>query len=118
MGGGSSLLRAQKGAEPLTFAIDKQECVSCHAGPHGDQFTKPANRALPCERCHGVEVFRPAARFDHARDTAFALDGAHRGVPCARCHAATKGANGKNVVGYRGVSTACESCHPVTGGKS
>jgi len=117
-GDGSSLIRAPKASQPLTFAVEKQECVSCHADPHGDQFSKPANRSLSCERCHGAEMFRPAARFDHGRDTAFPLDGAHRGVPCARCHASLKGANGKNVIRYRGVSTACESCHPVTGGKS
>jgi hypothetical protein len=116
-GGRSTLVRAAKGGTPLTFAVAKQACVDCHAGPHGDQFSKPAARAFACERCHSVDVFRPATRFDHARDTAFPLDGAHRGVPCARCHGSAKAPNGDRIVRYRGVSTACESCHPVTGEK-
>ncbi|HEU4725891.1 MAG TPA: cytochrome c3 family protein [Candidatus Eisenbacteria bacterium] len=113
----ATLLRPAKGLEPLTFAVARQECVACHAGPHGDQFTKPAARALACEKCHGVDVFKPATRFDHGRDTAFALEGAHRGVACARCHATVKSPGGDPVVRYRGVSAACESCHPVSGGK-
>jgi len=113
----STLLRAAKGPDTLTFAIARQECVSCHAGPHGDQFGKPAARALACERCHGLEMFKPATRFDHGRDTAFALEGAHRGVACARCHATVRSPGGERIVRYRGVSAACESCHSVTGGK-
>ena len=113
----STLLRAAKGPDPLTFAIARQECVSCHAGPHGDQFAKPASRALSCERCHGVDLFKPATRFDHGRGTAFALEGAHRGVACARCHATVKAPEGERIVRFRGVSTACESCHPVSGEK-
>jgi hypothetical protein len=113
----STLIRATRPVPPLTFAVAKQACADCHAGPHGDQFTKPAARAMACERCHGVEVFRPATGFDHARDTAFPLDGAHRGVPCARCHGPVKSPNGDRIVRYRGVPTACESCHPVTGEK-
>ena len=117
----TSLIRAERRAKPLTFAVPGQACVSCHEDPHAGQFAAPAARARACERCHGLEAFRPAARFDHGRDTAFPLDGAHKGVACARCHATVPatagGSGGKRVVRYRGVSAACESCHPTSGEK-
>jgi len=117
-GGRSTLARAARPPAALTFAVAKQECVGCHQNPHGDQFARPAASARSCERCHAVDVFRPASRFDHGRDTAFALDGAHRGVPCAKCHPAAAAAKGARVIRYRGVSPKCESCHTVTGAKS
>ena len=116
-GGRSTLVRAARPLAALTFAVAKQECVGCHSNPHGDQFDRPAASARACERCHGLDLFRPASRFDHGRDTAFALDGAHRGVACAKCHPTVAGAKGARVVRYRGVSTKCESCHTVTGAK-
>ena len=127
-GHGASLVRAERRASPLTFAVAERACASCHADPHAGQFASPASRARTCERCHGLEAFRPAERFDHGRDTAFPLDGAHKGVACARCHAAatvasSAGATGtgagaaKKIVRYRGVSAACESCHPTSGAK-
>ncbi|HET7903787.1 MAG TPA: cytochrome c3 family protein [Candidatus Eisenbacteria bacterium] len=113
----STLVRAARRPADLTFAVAKQACADCHKSPHGDQFDRPAASARACERCHGVDVFHPASRFDHARDTAFPLDGAHRGVACAKCHAADAAVKGARVVRYRGVSTKCETCHPVTGAK-
>ena len=117
----ASLVRSPRRPTPLTFAVAGQTCASCHEDPHAGQFAVPATRARACERCHDLEVFRPAARFDHGRDTAFPLDGAHRGVACSRCHATVTAASGsesgKRVVRYRGVSPACESCHPTSGEK-
>ncbi|HSQ61511.1 MAG TPA: hypothetical protein VLT84_13995 [Acidobacteriota bacterium] len=113
----STLVRAARRPAGLTFAVAKQACADCHKSPHGDQFERPPASARSCERCHGADVFRPASRFDHARDTAFPLDGAHRGVACAKCHAAGAAVKGARVVRYRGVSTKCETCHPVTGAK-
>jgi len=58
-----------------------------------------------------MDAFRPARRFDHNRDAAFSLKGAHANVPCARCHRSVAGPSGKPVVIYRPVPTACEACH-------
>jgi hypothetical protein len=113
----STLVRAPRPPADLTFAVARRECAACHQSPHGNQFDRPAGSARACERCHGLDVFRPASRFDHDRDTGFALDGAHRVVACAKCHATVAGTKGARVVRYRGVSTKCESCHPVTGVK-
>ncbi len=115
---GSTLVRAKARIPAMTFAIAEQACADCHKDPHAGQFGRPAARAATCERCHDLDRFRSASRFDHGRDTAFALDGAHRGVACAACHVAARGAKGAGVIQYRGVSSKCEACHTVTGGKS
>ena len=95
---------------PLLFAAPKGGCAGCHANPHGTQFASRGARGT-CESCHGVDAFRPASGFDHNRDAAFSLKGAHSNVPCERCHRSTRGADGKPIVVYRPVPTACEACH-------
>jgi hypothetical protein len=54
-------------------------CATCHRDPH--QGTLGA----ACASCHDANVWKPAARFEHAR-AAFALTGKHAGVACVRCH--------------------------------
>ena len=95
---------------PMLFAAPKGGCAGCHANPHGNQFAARGARGT-CESCHGVDRFRPASGFDHNRDAAFSLKGAHSNVPCERCHRSTRGADGKPIVIYRPVPTACEACH-------
>lgn len=95
---------------PLVFAAPRGGCAGCHTNPHGNQFAARAGRGT-CESCHGVDGFRPARGFDHNRDAAFSLKGAHTGVPCERCHRTARGADGKPMVIYRPVPTACEACH-------
>lgn len=85
-------------------------CRGCHEDVHGGQFAKrPAGGA--CERCHDVTAFRPASGFDHERDAAFSLKGAHAKVPCGQCHKPSRGPDGKPTIVYRGVPSACEACH-------
>lgn len=86
-----------------------KECRSCHKDPHGRQFT--GDRTADCSACHGVDAFRPASHFDHDRDSAFALAGAHAKVPCASCHKRGALPDGSQGVVYRTVPTACEACH-------
>jgi hypothetical protein len=102
-----TLLRAAATA-PLPFQIEKRACADCHENPHGAQFR---DRKGGCESCHGLDSFRPASRFDHDKDAAFRLRGAHAGVACERCHKAARDRAGKRVVAYKGVSTRCEDCH-------
>lgn len=82
-------------------------CAGCHATPHGTQFAARADRG-GCDACHDADAWRPAARFDHERDAAFSLAGAHARVPCGSCHR-SGGASADRV--YRPVSAKCESCH-------
>jgi hypothetical protein len=83
-------------------------CDACHAGTHAGQF--PARGAdAGCERCHDP-LNAGASRFDHARDAAWALDGAHRRVPCAACHVRERRGE-RSFVRYKPLPTACRGCH-------
>jgi hypothetical protein len=94
------------GASPrLDWRQPKRACADCHENPHGAQF-RGRKAGGACESCHGIDAFRPAARFDHDRDASFALRGAHANVACERCHKTVK-----DRVAYKGVSTRCEDCH-------
>lgn len=92
--------------EPRDLRFEaSRTCADCHADPHGGQFAgRPAKGG--CEACHSVEAFAPAPGFDHGRDAAFRLEGAHATAACARCH--VRGPDGPV---YRPLSTTCESCH-------
>jgi hypothetical protein len=89
-------------------------CADCHRDPHAGQFTDGTR----CERCHAVDAFTPAGRFDHDRDAAFKLEGAHAAVPCTACHEPRPGPDGKPFVRYRPLPSACESCHAGMRGRS
>ena len=85
------------------------ECAACHADPHGGQFAGVDGRTA-CERCHGVDGWeRPD--FDHERDTAFPLRGAHETVPCAACHPTARDEDGREVLRFRPLPTECAGCH-------
>ena len=106
----STLKLAAWSGPPLLFAAPRGGCAGCHTNPHGTQFARRADGGA-CESCHEVRAFRPAGRFDHNRDAAFSLKGAHTGVACDRCHRTTRGVAGQPIVIYRPVPTACEGCH-------
>jgi hypothetical protein len=96
-------------------------CAGCHKNPHGDQFAKrrPARAGVAgdaCDSCHGLESFEPAVRFDHDRDAAFRLGGAHARVACAACHRPVSGAPGGVRVVYCPTPARCEECHVVRRG--
>lgn len=106
----SSLIAGDTAGAALAFTVKQAGCEGCHTNPHGSQFD---GRGRPggCERCHGVDAFRPAVRFDHERDTSFPLKAAHQSVPCASCHVPRPDASGRLTVTYRPLSGKCESCH-------
>ncbi|MGE5178291.1 MAG: hypothetical protein ACM3PF_04270 [Bacteroidota bacterium] len=106
----ASLIRAAARPAPLLFQIEKRACADCHQNPHGAQF-KGRKGGGACETCHGLDAFRPASRFNHDRDAAFKLRGAHANVACERCHKAGRDRSGARVTLYTGVSTRCEDCH-------
>jgi hypothetical protein len=109
--GGAFLVAAAKQPMPLALTTDKKTCAACHQSPHGDQFR--AREGGRCDLCHGQDGFIPADRFDHDRDAAFSLQGAHRTVPCARCHSTEPAEGAPARVRYRPVPVACERCHPA-----
>lgn len=58
-----------------------RDCAACHAP---DDVHRGA-RGEKCADCH-TEADWKTGRFDHARETGFALLGAHRSIDCAQCH--------------------------------
>jgi hypothetical protein len=88
------------------FAGRPQACAGCHRDPHQGHFARDGR--TDCARCHDPTSWR-AARFDHDRETAFPLQGAHRSVPCAGCH--LREVNGRPALRYSGIGKACSDCH-------
>lgn len=107
---GSSLPLPARELPRLTFEVADKRCQACHADPHGGQFARRKAQGA-CSGCHNEDFFRPASRFDHAKDAGFSLEGAHAKVPCARCHPAKRDAAGKPFVVYRPVPKDCKACH-------
>lgn len=106
-----STLKANLAAmRPLHFDNPKRECAACHTSPHGEQFAQRRDKGA-CDGCHEDLAFAPASRFDHNRDAAFKLEGAHARTPCASCHVPQRDTEGKVTVQYRPTPTRCEACH-------
>ncbi len=111
---GSSSLRA------LPFDAPARACADCHEDAHDGQFAGRRDKGA-CESCHGFASFAPATRFDHDRDAAFKLEGAHAHTPCAACHRTARDKKGVERVVWRPTPKDCESCHapaePAGGGE-
>ena len=73
------------------------------SNPHG---TLP--KGSDCSDCHTATAWktvRASTKFDHNRDTRFALTGKHAGVPCVGCHLDERFDQPKIA------ATRCASCH-------
>jgi len=110
------------------FALDgvhaALDCVSCHKsgrmqdkipkdchGCHATEDSHATRLGAECGKCHDARAWQPS-KFDHDRDTKFALAGKHNKADCHACHSA--------VVGKQKLGVACNSCHraqDVHGGK-
>jgi len=90
-------------------------CRDCHADAHAGAFDRDGAPA-DCARCHDASSFaRTRAPFDHARETGFALTGAHQRAACATCHvpSAQPGLEGRTFGRIDGARRTgdCASCH-------
>lgn len=77
----------------------KRECFACH----GRDDVHKRRLGPACESCHNARAWK-AWDFDHARQTRFALDGAHRKLDCHACHR-------KSVDKRPSLPSSCVSCH-------
>jgi hypothetical protein len=91
---------------PLQAAVKFDRCASCHQDPHRGAFKQD------CSSCHNERGFGRGT-FDHGTGTKFPLTGGHAPLACTKCHknASGTGAGPARVVDFRGLSTACASCH-------
>jgi hypothetical protein len=74
-------------------------CFDCHKAndPHKGRLGEA------CDKCHGEAEWRRVKPFDHDT-TKFPLRDAHRAVLCSACHAGER---------YKGIGTACITCHQI-----
>ena len=90
-----------------------RECASCHEDVHQGQFATRDPRTgattTDCARCHVVEDLR-ALRFDHQRDSRFALDANHDKLACSSCHRSVQTERGP-MIRYKPLGTNCGDCH-------
>lgn len=76
------------------------ECSQCHKSPHDGQLFGTKK----CQTCHSASLRSlRQVRFDHKKQTGFALLGKHGQTECYGCH--TK------ALGKQKPNEACESCH-------
>jgi hypothetical protein len=98
----------------LTGAHTSLACDACHVGGHykdapttcyGCHATDDEHRGArgkDCGRCHVTSKWK-TAKFDHLKETGFALLGVHDKIDCAACHR-----NGD----YKAkIPKTCEGCH-------
>ena len=94
----------------MRFVITNFTCSDCHQDKHGGQFAL-ANATPPtdCARCHFSSTWKEL-KFDHNRDSAYKLEGAHSKVPCNGCHK-EESTESAPVVRYKPIASDCKSCH-------
>ncbi len=81
-------------------AFDNGECVQCHKSPHDGQLFGTKK----CQVCHSAALRTlKDVRFDHKKQTGYALVGKHAQIECDSCH--------KKSLGTRKPQEACEMCH-------
>jgi len=104
------------------YAGTPMQCVSCHA----PDDVHRGSRGADCASCHNSASWK-GTKFDHLKETKFALTGAHASLPCQGCHktANLKDPLPKDCLGCHQAEdahatrfgTACEQCHSTLGWK-
>lgn len=95
---------------PMRQQLQASTCATCHADVHRGAFRQD------CKACHSEQGFAKAP-FDHT-STRFPLTGQHASQTCAACHKTTRpvaaragGPAASGPVDFKGLQTACISCH-------
>jgi len=95
---------------PFTGIVS--HCAGCHQDIHRDQFSDKVTadgQAVACDRCHD-SVDWLAKKFDHDRDSRFALKGGHEKVTCVTCHRPLEPGNDR-LLHFKPLPIACKGCH-------
>lgn len=117
---------------PLTGSHDDLACGACHAGNryadtprqcvscHAADDVHAGARGPSCGNCHDTAGWR-SAKFDHAKETGFALLGAHSRTDCLGCHRSgdmqkelprtCAGCHAADDAHATRLGASCESCH-------
>ncbi|MBI5473753.1 MAG: hypothetical protein HY961_15550 [Ignavibacteriae bacterium] len=95
------------GAMTVQYKGLKPTCESCHSDVHDGQFAIRAETR--CEKCHQPEGWKMLA-FDHNKQSAFELSGAHVRVACRQCHKEERRGD-RAFIRFKPISMKCESCH-------
>lgn len=82
--------RFERNPDPKCYACHRPD--DTHAGRNGTE----------CDTCHSPTAWTNVS-FDHARDSGFALEGAHADLVCAACH--------RGPVESMRPDSACVACH-------
>jgi len=120
---------------PLHDAHTKITCNSCHFGPrykgtpkrcvdcHAPDDEHRGSRGEDCGKCHTMVSWKDA-KFDHAKETGFPLNGAHSDIPCTGCHTTGnfKDKTPKDCIGCHRAQDShatrfgadCKNCHAET----
>jgi hypothetical protein len=98
-------------SKEIGFQGLSSDCSSCHRDIHAGQFAIMIEDEpkVDCRRCHTPADWKPG-NFDHNRDAAFKLEGAHVGIPCRGCHKQVTKAE-ESFILYKPLGSACENCH-------
>jgi hypothetical protein len=104
------------------YAGTPMQCVSCHA----PDDVHRGSRGADCASCHNTAGWK-GTKFDHLKETGFALAGAHASLTCQGCHktASLKDPLPKDCLGCHRAEDAhatrfgtdCEKCHSTSGWK-
>jgi nitrate/TMAO reductase-like tetraheme cytochrome c subunit len=87
-----------------TFLGLDHKCLTCHDDYHQETLSND------CSKCHDIEAFRPAPKFDHD-DTDYKLTGEHVEVDCKECHEITT-KNGSEFQMFADIGfNDCVECH-------
>jgi hypothetical protein len=80
------------------YASTPKSCVGCHATDDEHR----GSRGTDCGKCHVTKEWK-TAKFDHAKETGYALLGVHADIDCLSCHRSGN---------YRDkIAKDCDGCH-------
>lgn len=92
----------------VRFVKVRADCAFCHRDPHAGQFREGGKTS--CELCHRDAASWKTLVFDHDK-ARFKLDAAHAKVACKECHPSVGTKDGRRVILYKPVKSACSDCH-------